>query len=62
MEKIIREVINRGWLEPCHSEWASPCFAVPRKVVREWRLVVDYRRLTAQMQHDSYTLPLHNSG
>ena len=24
----------------------------------EWRLVVDYRGLTAQTQHDSYTLPL----
>ena len=24
----------------------------------EWRLVVDYRGLNAQTQHDSYTLPL----
>ena len=32
MEKILREFIERGWLEPCHSEWASPCFVVPKKV------------------------------
>ena len=58
MEKILRDFIQRGWLEPCHSEWASPCFVVPKKVAGEWRLVVDYRGLNAQTQHDSYTLPL----
>ena len=58
MEKILRDFIERGWLEPCHSEWASPCFVVPKKVASEWRLVVDYRGLNAQTQHDSYTLPL----
>ena len=58
MENILRDFIERGWLEPCHSEWASPCFVVPKKVAGEWRLVVDYRGLNAQTQHDSYTLPL----
>ena len=58
MEKILREFIDRGWLEPCHSDWACPCFVVPKKVAGEWRLVVDYRGLSAQTQHDSYTLPL----
>ena len=58
MEKILRDFIERGRLEPCHSEWASPCFVVPKKVAGEWRLVVDYRGLNAQTQHDSYTLPL----
>ena len=58
MEKIIGEFIDRGWLEPCHSEWASPCFVVPKKVTGEWRLVVDYRGLNDHTQHDSYTLPL----
>ena len=58
MEKIIREFIERGWLEPCYSEWASPCFVVLNKVAGEWRLVVDYRGLNTQTQHDSYMLPL----
>ena len=58
LQKILREFIERGWLEPCHSEWASPCFVVPKKVAGEWRLVVDYRGLNAQTQHDSYMLPL----
>ena len=58
MEKILREFIERGWLEPCHSEWASPCFVIPKKVAGEWRLVVNYHGLNAQTQHDGYTLPL----
>ena len=58
MEKIYREFIDRGWLEPCHSEWASPCFVVPKKVAGDWRLVVDYGGLNAQAPHESYTLPL----
>ena len=58
MEKILREFIDRGWSEPCHCLWASPCFVVPKKVAREWRLVVHYCGLNAQTQHDSYTLPV----
>ena len=58
MTKILREFIERGWLEPCRSEWASPCFMVPKKMAGDWRLVVDHRGLKAQTQHDSYTLPL----
>ena len=58
MEKVLRDFIDRGWLESCHSEWASPCFVVPKKVAGEWRLVVDYRGLNVQTPHDSYTLPL----
>ena len=58
IEKILRECIDQGWLEPCNSGWASPCFVVPKKVAREWRMVVDYRGLNAQTQHDRYKLPL----
>ena len=59
MEKILREFIDRGWLEPCHSKWASPCFVVPKNVAVEWRLVADYPGLNAQPQHDNYTSPTH---
>ena len=58
MEKILRESIARGWLEPCHSEWASLCFVLPEKVALEWQLVAHYRRLIAQTQSDSYRLPI----
>ena len=58
MEEVLREFIDRGWLGLCHSEWACTCFVVPTKVAVEWRLMVDYRGLSAWTQHDSYTLPL----
>ena len=35
MEKILRDFIERGCLEPCHSKWASPCLVVPKKVAGE---------------------------
>ena len=31
MEKTFRDFIERGWLEPCHSEWASPASSSPRR-------------------------------
>ena len=52
MKKLLAEFIERGWIEPSDSEWASPAFIVPKKEKGEWRLVVDYRG------HDSYSLPL----
>ena len=42
MKAKLKEFMERGWLEPCTSEWASPAFVVPKKVASEWRLVVDY--------------------
>ena len=56
-EKILSKFISRSCLEPCHSEWVSPCFVVSKKVAGKWRLVVDYRGLNARTEHDSYTLP-----
>ena len=58
MEKILRDFNQQGWLEPCHSDRASPCLVIPKKVAGERSLVVNYRGLNAQTQHDSYTLPL----
>ena len=58
MQQILPKFIDRGWLEPCQCEWASPWIVVPKKVAGEWRLVVDYRGPSTQTQHDSYTLPL----
>ena len=55
------EFIERGWIEPSDSEWASPAFIVAKKVKGEWRLVVDYWGLNEQTEHDSYSLPLIDS-
>ena len=56
--KIVDEFVERGWLEPSYSEWASTAFVVPKKVEGDWRMVVDYRGLNEVTVHDSYNLPL----
>ena len=58
MKKLVAEFIERGWIEPSDSEWASPAFIVYKKQKGQWRLVVDYRGLNEQTEHDSYSLPL----
>ena len=58
MKKLLAEFIERGWIEPSDSEWARPAFIVPKKETGEWTLVVDYRGLNEQTEHDSYSLPL----
>ena len=58
MKKLFAEFIERGWIEPSDSAWASPAFIVPKKEKGEWRLVADYRGLNEQTEHDSYSLPL----
>ena len=58
MKKLLKEFIECGWIEPLDSKWASPPFIVPKKEKGEWRLVVDYRGLNEQTEHDWYSLPL----
>ena len=58
MKKLFAQFIERGLIEPSDREWASPAFIVPKKEKGEWRLVVDYRDLNEQTEHDSYSLPL----
>ena len=61
MKKLLLVFIERGWIVPSDSEWASPPFIVPKKEKGEWRLVVDYRGLDKQTEHDSYSLSLIDS-
>ena len=61
VKKLLAEFIERGWIEPSDSEWASPAFIVPQKEKGECRFVVDYRVLNEQTEHDSYSLPLINT-
>ena len=58
MKKLLAEFIERGWIEPSNSEWASPASIVSKREKGEWRLVVDERGLKEQTEHDSYSLPL----
>ena len=58
MKKLLAEFIERGWIEPSDSEWASAVSIVPKKGKGEWRLVVDYRGFNKQTEQNSYSLPL----
>ena len=51
MKKLLDEFIERGWIEPSDSEWASPAFIVPRNEKGHRRVVVDYRGLNEQTEH-----------
>ena len=61
IKKLLKEVIERGPIEPSDSESESPAFLVRKKEKMEWMLVVDYRGLNEQIEHDSYSPPLINS-
>ena len=61
MKKLLMECIERCWIDPSDSKWAGPAFIVPKNEKGEWRLVLDYRGLNQQTEHDSYLLPLIDS-
>ena len=61
MKKLLMEFLERGLIETSDSEWTSPAFIFPKKEKGECRLVVDYRGLNEQTEHDSYSLPLIHS-
>ena len=58
MKKLLKQFMERRWIEPSDSEWASPACIVPKKEKGEWRLVVDYQGLTEEADHDPSSLPL----
>ena len=41
MKKLLIEFIQRGWIGPFNSDWASPAIIVPKKEKGEWGSVVD---------------------
>ena len=61
MKKLLMKFIERGWIELSDSEWASAAFIIPKKEKDDCRLVVDYRGLNEQTEHDSYSLALIDS-
>ena len=57
LKECINAWLEKGWVRPSTSSWASPVFFVSKKN-GELRLVVDYRGLNAQTQPDKFPLPL----
>lgn len=53
-------MLNDEIIEEAKSEWNSPLLLVPKKSENgknKWRLVIDYRKLNANLQDDKFPLP-----
>ena len=57
MRTQMRELIDKGWVVPSESPWASPILLVPKDEGKKLRMCIDYRNLNALTKKDSFPLP-----
>jgi ribulose bisphosphate carboxylase small subunit len=57
IEKQIREMLDKGWIQTSTSPYSSPVLLVQKKT-GDWRLCVDFRRLNALTVKNKYPLPI----
>ena len=56
LEQEMREFLEKGWVRPSESEWATVPLIVPKKDGKP-RVCIDYRDLNAIAEMDAYPLP-----
>ncbi len=57
---IVDDWLKAGVIRPCHSEWNSAIFLVPKKLANGqigYRAVIDYRSLNSQCLTSNYRIP-----
>lgn len=52
----VNQLLQEGIIVPTISDYASPCFLVPKKDGGQ-RLVIDYRKVNSKIIFDTYPLP-----
>ena len=57
MREQMRELIDKGWVSPSSSPWASPILLVPKDDGQKLRMCVDFRNLNALTKKDAFPLP-----
>lgn len=61
IDRQIRKLLEDDVIEEASNEWSSPILLVPKKPTetgnKNWRLVIDYRKLNEQIQDDRFPLP-----
>ncbi|KAL5488507.1 hypothetical protein EMCRGX_G017449 [Ephydatia muelleri] len=55
-QKLVKEMLDRGVIQPSSSPWASPV-VLAKKKDGSLRFCVDYRKLNAVTRKDAYALP-----
>lgn len=62
IQKQLDELEHKGIISKCESPWNSPIFLVPKKDndlgEKQFRLVIDYRKLNSVIEPTSYPMPL----
>ena len=58
MREQMRELIDKGWVEPSESPWAAPILLVSKDEGKKLRLCIDYRNLNALTKKDSFPTPM----
>jgi transposase InsO family protein len=56
VETQVKQLLEKGQIEPHEGAWSSPVVLVTKKD-GTWRMCVDYRKLNAVTRHDAYPLP-----
>ena len=57
MRSQMRELVDKGWVVPSCSPWASPILLVPKDQGKKLRLCIDFRDLNALTKKDRFPLP-----